>query len=49
MKLKYILDLVLIKHKRRCIVKDVRAYKIPECGMDHYMIKTKNMSHTKEK
>jgi hypothetical protein len=25
-------------------VKDVRAYRRPQCGMDHYMLKKKNSS-----
>jgi hypothetical protein len=30
-----------MKQKRRCTVKDVTAYRGPECGTDHYMVKTK--------
>ena len=35
------LKLVLMKQNRRCIVKDVGAYRGPECGTDHYMVKVK--------
>jgi hypothetical protein len=29
-----------MKQKRRCTAKDIRAYKGPECRMDHYPVKT---------
>jgi hypothetical protein len=35
------LDLVLMKQKRICIVKNVRAYRGPECGTHHYMMEEK--------
>ena len=39
-KLKSMLEPVLMKQKRRCTAKDIRAYKGPECRMDHYPVKT---------
>lgn len=37
-KQKSIIDYIIVKQKRDMIVKDVRVYRKPECGSDHYML-----------
>lgn len=36
--LKSIIDLILVKQKHKITIKDVRVYRKPECGSDHYLL-----------
>lgn len=47
--LRSILDLIIMKQQRSCIVKDVRAYRGPECGTDHKMVKAEIICPKKRK
>lgn len=40
-KLRSIIDYILIRQKTKLIAEDVRAYRGPTCGSDHYLIKAK--------
>lgn len=40
-KLRSIIDYILIRQRTKLITEDVRAYREPTCGSDHYLIKAK--------
>ena len=37
--LKYIIDYVIVRQRTKMLIKDVKAYRGPSCGSDHYMLK----------